>query len=137
MGTGTTNLSSAPSFRASARAKSARDTIEAPAQCQIPRWPLRHRPMTISAALSASVGETTWSWKARTCLPSRNWSAAAVAKVRFAPGRPLYTTATRATAQSGASSNAASSPARLVRAYTPRGFGGSSSEYGPRSPSKT
>ena len=70
----------------------------------------------MSAALAASVGETHWSTNAFTTSPLASDSTIWVAKVFFAPLRPLKTTATRATAQSGTSISTASSPARLERA---------------------
>ncbi len=43
----------------------------------------------MAAALSASVGETIWSVKAFTSSPRVSFSTICVAKVLFAPGRPL------------------------------------------------
>jgi hypothetical protein len=64
----------------------------------------------MAAPFAASVGETSWSEKAFTGSPRQSFSTTCVAKVGFAPGRPLNTTSTRATAQSGTSASARSSP---------------------------
>ena len=74
---------------ARARQNSIRLTWVAPEQWKTPAAPERCTPITSSAALSASVGETTWSTNAFTRLPARSDSTTPTAKVRFTPGRPL------------------------------------------------
>ena len=86
---GTIRDSSARSLPARARQKSMREISVAPAQWKTP-WALeRCTPITISAALSARVGETTWSVNAFTGLPERSDSSAVAANVFFAAGCPL------------------------------------------------